>query len=92
MNLQNRNRLTDLEEELMVTAGGRNRECGINMYTLLYFKWLANRGLLYSTGNSARCYVAAWMQGSLGEKGCVPILSLCCAPEIITLLISSTPV
>lgn len=48
--LQNRNRLTHLEKELMVTGGrGRNRECGINMYTLLYFKWLANRGSLQAT-------------------------------------------
>ena len=25
--------------------------------------------LLYSTGNSAQCYVAAWMRESLGENG-----------------------
>ena len=29
------------------------REFGINMYTLLYFKWTTNKVLLYSTGNSA---------------------------------------
>ena len=33
------------------------REFGINMYTLLYFKWITNKVLLYSTGNSAQCYV-----------------------------------
>ena len=41
--LQNRNRLTDLENELMVTMGegcqgGIVREFGIDMYTLLYLK------------------------------------------------------
>ena len=25
------------------------------------FKWIANKDLLYSTQNSAQCYVAAWM-------------------------------
>ena len=38
---------------------GRDRECGIYMYTLLYLKWTANRDLLYITRNSAQCYVAA---------------------------------
>ena len=28
-------------------------ECGIGMYTLLYLKWITNKDLLYSTGNSA---------------------------------------
>ena len=30
---------------------------------------IANKDLLYSTGNSAQSYVAAWMGGSLGENG-----------------------
>ena len=33
------------------------------MYTLLYLKWITNKDLLYSTGNSAQCYVVAWMGG-----------------------------
>ena len=57
----------------MVTSGeGRGegvvREYGINMYTLLYFKWITNKDLLYSTGNSAQCYVAAWMGGESGGE------------------------
>ena len=40
--LQNRNRLTDIENKLMVTKGERvgreNWEVGINRYTLLYIK------------------------------------------------------
>ena len=40
------------------------REVGMGMYTLLYLKWVTNKDLLYSTWNSAQCYVASWM----GEK------------------------
>ena len=64
MNLQSRNRLTDFENKLMV-AGGKDsgegivREFGMDMYTALYLKWITNKDLLYSTGNSAQCYVAA---------------------------------
>ena len=42
--LQTRNRLTDLENKLMVTKGERgrmtgiNEEIGINIYTLVYIK------------------------------------------------------
>ena len=73
MYLQNRNRLTDLENELMVTRGGRwgeriVREFGIDMYTLLYLKWITNKDLLCSTGNSAQCYVAAWMGVEFGGE------------------------
>ena len=35
----------------------------MDMYTLLYLKWITNKNLLYSTENSAQCYVAAWMGG-----------------------------
>jgi len=31
----------------------RDREFEIDMYTLLYFKWIVSKDLLYSTGNSA---------------------------------------
>ena len=34
---------------------------------LLYFKWI-NKALLYSTGNSAQCYVAACMGGRSGGE------------------------
>ena len=32
------------------------REFGIDMYTLLNFKWIINKDPLYSTGNSAQYY------------------------------------
>ena len=37
------------------------REFGIDMYTLLYLKWITNKDLLYSIGSSTQCCVAAWM-------------------------------
>ena len=41
----------------------------MDVYTLLYLKWVTNKDLLYSTGNSAQCYVAAWMEGQFeGER------------------------
>ena len=30
-------------------------------------KWMTNKVLLYSTGNSAQCYMAAWMKGEFGR-------------------------
>ena len=48
--------------------GERDRELGTNVYTLLYLKWATNKDLLYSTGNSAQCYVAAWMGGAFGGE------------------------
>ena len=41
-------------------------DSGMIMNTLLYLKWITNKNLLYSTGNSAQCYVAAWMGGESG--------------------------
>ena len=43
-------------------------EFGMNSYTLLYLKWITNNILLYSTGNSVQCYVAAWMGGEFGGE------------------------
>ena len=50
-------------------GGGIVRKFGIDMYTLLYLKQITNKVLLYSTGNSAHWYVAAWMERSLRENG-----------------------
>ena len=50
------NILTDLENKFMVPGGWREgivREVGLDMYPLLHLKWIANKDLLYSTGNSA---------------------------------------
>ena len=47
---------------------GLVREFGLDMYTLLYLKWIISKDLLYSTGNSAQYYVAAWMGGEFGRE------------------------
>ena len=40
----------------------------MDMYTLLYLKWITNKVPLYSTWNSAQCYVAAGVGGEFEEK------------------------
>ena len=42
------------------------KELGRDMGTLLYLKWITKKDLLFSTENSAQCYVAAWKGGELG--------------------------
>ena len=39
-----------------------NWEIGIDIYTLLYVKQITNKDLLYSTGNSTRYSVMAYME------------------------------
>ena len=72
--LQNRKKFIDLENKPVVAVGaggwwqGTLREFGMDMYTLLYLKCITNKDLLYSTGNSAQCYVAAWMGRESGGE------------------------
>ena len=40
----------------------------MDIYTLLYLKWITNKVQLYRTGNFAQCYVPAWMGRDLGEE------------------------
>ena len=64
------------------------------MYTLLYLKWITNKDLLYSTGNSTQCYGAAGMGGEFGG-GWIHVyvwlspFAVCCPPEAITMLLTS---
>ena len=44
------------------------RKVGMDMYTLLYLKWITSGDLLYNTWNSAQCYMAAWMGGEFGGE------------------------
>ena len=46
MNLQNRQRLTDIENKLMIEGEGIVREFGMDMYTLLCLKWITNKDRL----------------------------------------------
>ena len=70
------------------TGEGIVGEFRMDMYTLLQLKWIINKDLLYSTWNSAQCYVAAWMVGGLGGNGYIYMYGwvLCCPPETITTL------
>ena len=55
--------------ELTVAKGkGIIREFGMDMCTLLNLKRITNKGILSGTGNSAQCYVAAWMGGVLRRE------------------------
>jgi len=58
-----------------------------------YFKWITNKDLLYNTGNSAQCYVVAWMGEGFGEEwvsGSHSMAkSLCYPPETTTTLLTS---
>ena len=40
---------------------GKNWETGIDIYTLLYMKWITNMDLLYCTGNFVQYFVMAYM-------------------------------
>ena len=71
------------------------KQFGMDMYTLLYLKWVTSEDLLYSTGN---CLMLC---GSLDARGiwgrmdtCIcRAESLCCSPEAITtLLIGYIPI
>ena len=55
----------------MVAEGkeeGKGYLGSFDRYTVLCLKWITNKDLLYSTGNSAQCYVAAWMAGEFGRE------------------------
>ena len=70
------------------------RELGMDMWMLLYVKWITNKDLLFSTWSSAQCYMVAQMGGVWGRMdACVCMAgSLCCLPEAVTtLLIGHTP-
>ena len=41
-----------------VAGGGAGQ---LDMYILPYSSWMTTKDLVYSTGNTAQCYVAAWM-------------------------------
>ena len=97
--LQNNNRLIKqsyncqgkgLEGEIV-------REFGMGIYTLLYLKWIINKDLLYSTWNSAQCYMTAWVEGEFGGEWILVYVWLSpftvLSPETITaVLIGYTPI
>ena len=86
---------TEFKNKLVVLGGRMKerdiREFGMDMYARLYLKWITNRALLQSTGNSAQCYVAARMGGEFGGR--MDYISFFCLPKTTTtLLIGYTPI
>lgn len=41
----------------------------MDMYALQYLKWITNKDVLYSAGNSAQCYAAARIGGEFRREG-----------------------
>ena len=71
------------------------REFETDMWTLLYLKWITNKDLLYSTWNSAQCYVAAWMGREFGGEWIhvnVWLNLFAVHPKLTTLLVGCTPI
>jgi len=63
------------------------------MYTLLYFKWITNKDLLYSTRNCLRLYGSLDGRGVWGRVDtCICMAeSLSCSPETVTTLLIGCP-
>ena len=74
MNLFTKQKETHRFREQTYSSQGRKMGEGIvrvfemDVQTLLFFKWISNKNLLYSTGNSAQYYVADWKGGEFGEE------------------------
>ena len=52
-------------------GGGINWKIGIDTYTLLYIKWITNKDLLYSPGNSSQYSVITYMGKESKKSGCM---------------------
>ena len=59
------------------------------MYTLLYFKWITNKDLLYNTGNCSRLYGSLDGRVVWGRTDTCMCMaeSLCCPLESISILL-----
>ena len=69
VNLLTKLKQTHRERTSGCQGEGIIREFGIVMYILLSSKWITSKDLLYSTWNSAPCYVPAWMGGGFAGDG-----------------------
>ena len=58
---------------MIVKGEGIVKGFGMDMSTLLYLKWITNKDLLSSMGNSGQCCVAAWMGGEFCRE-CMHVL------------------
>ena len=77
INLEYRKRLSDLENELRVAGGGKDaeeemvREFGMDMYTLLYLKWITTTTSGTAHGSLLNVMWQPRWKGSLGKNGCM---------------------
>jgi len=64
---------------------GIGRELEMDLYMLLYLKWVTSKDLQYNTGNASQCYAETWIGGEFGgEWTCVYTAeSLRCSPETV---------
>ena len=44
------------------------KDTKVTVYTLLHLKSITNKNLLYSTWNSAQCYLPTWMGAGVWEE------------------------
>ena len=83
------------EKDTLIFFYQRFRDFEMDMCTHLYIKLINSKDLMYHTGNSAQCFVAAWIKRRLGRiNTCICMSeSLCYPPDAnTTLLIDYTPV
>ena len=74
--LWSRKRFTGLENKHGCWAGGEGknsgegigREFGMDIYILLYLKWITNKDILHNIWKSSQCYLAAWMERKFRGK------------------------
>ena len=97
INLQNRKRLTNFRNKLMVASEERIvGKFGMELYPLLCSKQVTNKDLLYGTGNSAQSRMLVWMGvesgGSMDPCICMAEFLHFSPETLTTLLIGYTPI
>ena len=94
INLQNRKRLTDLENELMIVRGmdgGDNQSSGMDMYTLFYLEQITNQ----QGATISYLEFCSMLCGSIDGRGVWGRVDMCicmaesfhCPPETVTILL-----
>ena len=65
----------------------RKGQLGMDMYTLIYLKWITNKHLWYSIGNSTQYFAMTYIGKESFKKMDICITdSLCCTSETSTAL------
>ena len=74
----NRNRLTDIENRLVVAKGGRTGILGLADEIYLYIEWIKNEVLQYGTGN----FIQHLGIHLIGKEYICRAESICCTAEM----------